>query len=522
MDINQKKNRTSLPATTDSTAKTASADESSTRSGTFSEKETTSRTPDEASLNELVQEDGKSRELSTSIGERHCSRHPEDENILTDSSPQTLPEESGGQPSPESGDSIDSDDEDYVKVELPGQEMDDLTDDYEEIMVLYRKMDDLENHLMKWSGQLSLDMPEEEWRRFQDEVHEQCQLLLVGLEGKEEIPASWPSIAFKKDDEVTLPYQYYTQLQLVLSAFPRHDRAVEDKFNAMHPDDYSALAHKISRRLEKVSNALNLGQYYVNAFSNNTNPVLFSIGEQGSEELGLTREDVGELQKKMGDCIIRQVSLAEKKDKSDPRTDLPDQFVRCDLPRSDYHVINEEGETLALMKPEEVDRKRKEGESKEDYQKRLDDWDAANEKKNAEVISHIQRLSPDLRVQQKICHFLTQNPLIGLSHGIRSEFIQPLFGAGFNLLGSEGFKTTFGKEEGSNKIKIQYELQRSNTRLSNPGMDMPGGSGMLMDEINERWGKSFMQFAINIVMDPENPDNVTAEGFRAHVEFPVT
>ena len=44
---------------------------------------------------------------------------------------------------------------------------------------------------------------------------------------------------------------------------------------------------------------------------------------------------------------------------------------------------------------------------------------------------------------------------------------------------------------------------------------------MLMSEVNERWGRSFIQLAITIVIDPENLDNVTAEGFEAHVEFPV-
>lgn len=527
MDIHQKKTPTSLSTTTTTTL-TESSDESSTNSGVFSEKETTSRNPIRALFDGLIRTSEENSKPSTSIKERHCSRCTVNENVLTGVR-QTLSKELRGEPSQELADtdSIASDEDDFVKVGHPCRDIDDLEnhasdeDDFVKIEQLYRDIDDLENHLMEWSEKLSLDTPEKEWERFQDEVYEQCKLLLISLEHKEKIPANWPSVVFKKDDKVALPYQYYAQLQLVLSDFPFYDNTIEDKFNAMHPDDHLAmkLKRRISEYLGKVSKKLNLAQCYLDAFSNNTNPVFFSIGEQGSGELGLTKEDAEKLQEKFGDCIIQQILLAEKNSKLDPKTNLPEQFVLRDLPRNDYYIINEDGETQALMRPPELTRE--EGESDEDYKKRLNDLDVANEKKNANVIAHVQRLSHDPRVQQKVCHYLTQDPLIGLSHGIKSELAQPLFGAGFNLLGSEGFKITFGKEESSNKIKIRYELQRSNTRILSHVMEMPNGCGMLMSEVNERWGKSFIQLAITIAIDPENPDNVTAEGFEAHVEFPV-
>lgn len=547
MDIHQKKTPTSLSTTT---TLTESSDESSTNSGVFSEKETTSRNPIRALFDEFVRTREENSKPSTSIKERHCSRCTVNENVPAGAQ-QTLPiralfdglMQTGGKNSKPSTsikkrrcshctinenvltgvrqtlskelrskhsqeladtDSIASDEDDFVKIEHP-----------------YRDIDDLENHLMGWVEKLSLDAPEKEWKRFQDEVYEQCKLLLISLEHKEKIPANWPSVVFKKDDEVALPYQYYAQLQLVLSDFPFYDNTIEDKFSAMHPDNHLAmkLKRRISEYLGEVSKKLNLTQCYLDAFSNNTNPVFFSIGEQGSGELGLTKEDAEKLQKKFGDCIIQQISLAEKNSKLDPKTNLPEQFVLRDLPRSDYYIIDEEGETQALTRPPELIRE--EGESDEDYKKRLNDLGVANEKKNANVIAHVQRLSHDPRVQQKVCHYLTQDPLIGLSHGIKSELAQPLFGAGFNLLGSEGFKITFGKEDSSNKIKIRYELQRSNTRILSHVMEMPNGCNMLMSEVNERWGRSFIQLAITIVIDPENLDNVTAEGFEAHVEFPV-
>lgn len=508
MDVHKTKTPTSY-----SPASIASPDKPSARKGIFSGKETTSYNPFRVILNGLRWVGEMIGRFFASIRERRCSHCEVNENVSIDGSQQRLSEEpvapgridSTEQESrqPESAASVDSYENDCVKIADP-----------------YRKPDDLENHLMNWSERLSLESSEEEWKRFHDEISEQCQLLLIDLEHRENIPASWPLVVIKKNDKVNLPYQYYAQLQLVLHTFPQHDDTINRQFKAMHPDNHFAMMCKIRGHLETISKKLNLTQRYMDAFSNNTNPVVLNIGERGFEEPGLTREDVGELQEKIGGCIIRQVLKAKEKITLDTETSLPAQFVINDLPRSDYYVIDEEGKTLALTKPPEYELV--EGENEEEKQKKCNDYNVANEKKNVAVIAHIRRLASDLRVQQQVCHFLTQNPLIGLSRGIESAFIHPLFGSGFGLSGSEGFKITFGKDESSNKIKIQYELKRSNTTILNHVMGTHEKlAPLMMHTINERWQKSDLQLTISIVIDPENPDDVTTEGFTAHVEFPV-
>ena len=567
MDVHKTKTPTSY-----SPASIASPDKPSARKGIFSGKETTSYNPFRVILNGLRWVGEMIGRFFASIRERRCSHCEVNENVSIDGSQQRLSEEPVAPGRIDSTEqesrqlesaarqtldaaalcehpvlikaetkSVDPEHSDDQPASLPEtdlperthsigddmlseQESADSVDSYENDCVKiadpYRKPDDLENHLMNWSERLSLESSEEEWKRFHDEISEQCQLLLIDLEHRENIPASWPLVVIKKNDKVNLPYQYYAQLQLVLHTFPQHDDTINRQFKAMHPDNHFALMCKIRGHLETISKKLNLTQRYMDAFSNNTNPVVLNIGERGFEEPGLTREDVEELQEKIGGCIIRQVLKAKEKITLDTETSLPAQFVINDLPRSDYYVIDEEGKTLALTKPPEYELV--EGENEEEKQKKCNDYNVANEKKNVAVIAHIRRLASDLRVQQQVCHFLTQNPLIGLSRGIESAFIHPLFGSGFDLSGSEGFKITFGKDESSNKIKIQYELKRSNTTILNHVMGTHEKlAPLMMHTINERWQKSDLQLTISIVIDPENPDDVTTEGFTAHVEFPV-
>lgn len=284
MDIHQKKTPTSLSTTTTTTL-TESSDESSTNSGVFFRKETTSRNPIRALFDGLIRTSEENSKPSTSIKERHCSRCTVNENVLTGVR-QTLSKELRGEPSQELADtdSIASDEDDFVKVGHPCRDIDDLEnhasdeDDFVKIEQLYRDIDDLENHLMEWSEKLSLDTPEKSGSAFRMKSTSNVNYCLLAWSTKKKIPANWPSVVFKKDDKVALPYQYYAQLQLVLSDFPFYDNTIEDKFNAMHPDDHLAmkLKRRISEYLGKVSKKLNLAQCYLDAFSNNTNPV-FSV-----------------------------------------------------------------------------------------------------------------------------------------------------------------------------------------------------------------------------------------------------
>ena len=393
---------------------------------------------------------------------------------------------------------------------------------YEEIADPYHRTDDLEACLLQWSRELSLDSPEEKWQCFRETVSEQCHLLLIGLESKEKIPANWPSVVFKEHGNVILPYQYYARIQQILRIFPACGNEMAGKCMDVnrHDNDFK-FEREFREHLDAIGQELNLCQGYIDAFSDNTNPVSFTINAQGSRELELTAKDVEELQRKITGGIIEQVLQTEKEAVLDSSTNLPVLFVEKDLPRNDYYVINDDGQILALTKPGM--HAPEEGESSKESREKYDaELNELNKKKNADVITHIKRLSPDPLVQRKVCYFLTQDPLLGFLHGIESGLIEPLFGAGFSVSGSEGFRTTFGKDTESNKIKIQYEFEYKNTEIRNLNMTTPEGYGVLMmHDVNKRWKKSLIKCTISVVIDPENPDDVTTEGLVMHIAFPV-
>ena len=391
---------------------------------------------------------------------------------------------------------------------------------YEKIAAPCSRIDNLEALLLQWLRELSIDSPEAEWQHFQETVSEQCHLLLIGLEGKERIPANWPSVVFKERDNAILPYQYYARIQQILRIFPACGNEMVGRFMDMEKNDNDLkLERKFRTHLDAICQELDLCQGYLDAFSDNTNPVSFTINAQGSRELELTEEDVEELQRKIGGGIIEQVSQTEKEDVLDSETNLPVLFVEKDLPRNDYYVISDDGQILALTKPEVYVPEKGES-SKESREKHDAEFNELNKKKNADVIAHIKRLSPDPLVQRKVCYFLTQDPLLGFLHGIESGLIEPLFGAGFSVSCSEGFRTTFGKDTESNKIKIQYEFHHKNIEIRNLNMTMPGEDGVLMmHDINERWKNPLIKCTISVVIDPEDPDNVTTEGLMMHIAF---
>ncbi|WP_211829787.1 hypothetical protein [Kistimonas asteriae] len=391
---------------------------------------------------------------------------------------------------------------------------------YEQIPDLYHKISDLEEHLMQWSAKLSLDTTPKEWERFEEEVSNQCQILLVGLKDLENIPDSWPRVVFKNTKTEVIPYQYYARMARVLATFPYHSDALRKRYQAIHPGDYK-LRGKILDHLNNVIKDLNLNHLYAESFSDNEKTVSFTIDKQGSKELDLSAQDVQTIQQRLGEYIIQtQVAGAEQEADFDPSTNLPVQFVTNDLHRNDYYVINEEGLKIPLMRPDEPVYEKNEDEQKK--KEKDEAYFRAREARNNEVIKHVQRLSEVQAVRQKTCHFLDQNPLIGLLRGFEMEIFWPLFGESFSLPGNHGFHITLTKDRKTGEIVIQYEIIRCHTKIQSTTLERPGsGEGVLiLGDLNKRWGESFMKCAISIVIDPKNPENVTTRDFMVHVEFP--